>query len=357
MVQPVTGPFQQEFGRNSEQLFWWRRSYRQAKPFTKRLPFIYEQQKRVQFSESGAFLNQSNPTLPLGWTEPGPLYGVPKSSAVAHAKAFKKFQAKLGETSELMVTMIERRKSLDMIANRADAIRTGFEAIRRGRSPKGWPRDPAYSRFRGSAKDAGSKYLEYHFGWEPLVKDIYSAVQVLQSPCPPTLVKASGQSGRSTAGWPLWAPITSPNQTRYWDAWEVSCQLIADVTVVNPLLWRANQLGLINPASWAWELVRLSWLVDWFVNVGDFLGGFTAFSGLQLSEPATTYFTKRTSARWRTGSSIPQDVDRLLVDMVIVQRTTGIGGPSLHLKPFRGLSVSRATTSVAYLVQFLKSVR
>lgn len=363
MVNPVTGPFTQEQGRDTVRYFWSRTSRRQAKPYNLRLPFSFESQRRTYDLFVGSF---DTPTFHEGTKVPLGFLGESdwastqsRARDLAQAKAFKKFQAQLGDPSQLMVSILERRKSIEMIANRADAIRKGFEAIRRGKPPVDWKRDTKVGSAARAAKDAGAKYLEYHFGWEPMVKDIYSAIQVLQSPVPPSLVKASGQSGRLSWGYtPLWGGLNGVEYgTRGFRTTEVSCQLIADVAIENPLLWRANQLGLTNPLSWAWELTRLSWLINWFATTREFVDGFTAFQGLALTSPATTYFERKNVHRWRSGYNHATSFERLSWELISVTRTQGISGPALRLKPFKGLSVSRAVTSIAYLLQFLRSIK
>lgn len=51
-------------------------------------------------------------------------------------------------------------------------------------------------------------------------------------------------------------------------------------TVENPLYRILSSVGLLNPAAIAWELVPLSFVFDWFYNIGDFLERQTADTGL-----------------------------------------------------------------------------
>lgn len=47
----------------------------------------------------------------------------------------------------------------------------------------------------------------------------------------------------------------------------------------HPNLSGANSLGLVNLQALAWELVPMSFVVDWFVNIGDVLRNMTSFYG------------------------------------------------------------------------------
>ncbi len=62
-----------------------------------------------------------------------------------------------------------------------------------------------------------------------------------------------------------------------------------EVTISNPNLYLANNLGLANPAIVVWELIPFSFVVDWFVTVGQFLENGSAWLGLTVTKPYTTY--------------------------------------------------------------------
>lgn len=65
----------------------------------------------------------------------------------------------------------------------------------------------------------------------------------------------------------------------------------------NDALAAFQQMGLVNPALVAWELVPYSFVFDWFIQVGDWLTAQTALAGVDLlsamvstSEPRTAIF-------------------------------------------------------------------
>jgi hypothetical protein len=47
----------------------------------------------------------------------------------------------------------------------------------------------------------------------------------------------------------------------------------------NPKLAELSSLGLINPLEIVWEVLRYSFVVDWFLPVGEWLGSLTADVG------------------------------------------------------------------------------
>jgi hypothetical protein len=53
-----------------------------------------------------------------------------------------------------------------------------------------------------------------------------------------------------------------------------------------------SRTGLLNPVQLAWEVIPCSFVVDWFINVGDFLASFDALEGVKrYSFTRTTYST------------------------------------------------------------------
>lgn len=127
-------------------------------------------------------------------------------------------------------------------------------------------------------------------------------------------------------------------------------QLLATVYIDNPNLALANQLGFVNPATVAWELVPFSFLVDWFVPVGRFLSTWTDFAGYQFLEPTTTRYVTTTyvftKSNSRDGVTYVEDKTR-----TTVMRTSGIATPSITDMIDFKLSPWRAATAVALLLQ------
>ena len=70
----------------------------------------------------------------------------------------------------------------------------------------------------------------------------------------------------------------------------------------------------LNIARTAWELVPLSFVVDWFVNIGDTI---TAFTGGSTGERNSTVAFKQTIEY----NEVDPDRRRLIVNGLIYQRT------------------------------------
>lgn len=309
--------------------------YTQSKPRIHRLPFTM----RVAFTKKVVGgLNQPASAFP-------PYYFGSVNPAMG--KCYDKFKAALGEASQSAVNYAEREEALKMISARAGQILASARRIRHGDFKGLFPKEAFLKKGRYSgrktSKALGDTWLEYHFGWDPLIKDIGACVDILQSGCPPVTVKSRASCSNVTL-------YRNPGQ--YWTLWTntytAKVQMISEVSVSDPNLWLANQLGFVNPLVIAWELVPFSFVVDWFTNVGSFLSQYSDFFGLNLKDPATT--TLESVIRQYTDYR-PTYCDITCVEMT---RTQGISKPPLLIKPRKRLSIVRAATAVALLVGFLK---
>jgi hypothetical protein len=173
----------------------------------------------------------------------------------------------------------ELRKTAQMIRNPASALRTGLSSYL----------DTLKStRIRGASRRrrfAASTWLEYSFGWVPLMNDIksgYDAMSSLLNGRPPLIrISASGES--STCA-------TVQEQDRNYgynfnfavyhdDKVTQHHRVIGAVKVLPPGMPGTSTLFGVNPirnfVPTAWELVPYSFLVDYFSNIGEILSSTT----------------------------------------------------------------------------------
>jgi len=201
--------------------------------------------------------------------------GRAKTEAInnAFAKAYS-------SDAQLLVTMAEAKKTLDMLRNPFGTARELIDKINwlYGRKLQGL----SDTRKAWDAAQAfASAWNEYRFGWKPVLYDIQniqkayaSAVSSVQ---PERLVFRAGsklQYNNSGAYNPTVPGLTSC-QTDYSFACEtkVSAGVIISISPGSNYHSAANRFGLsLNnvPAS-IWELVPYSFVVDRFVRVGSWL--------------------------------------------------------------------------------------
>lgn len=268
-------------------------------------------------------------------------------------KAYAKFVELVREKAELGLAIAERKEALSLIQKRARTLGESMLYLLTGQFRRflkslNLSPHPKHRRLmRNRPKQAASLWLEYWMGWAPMVADVYAAVDVLQSGYPDDLtVKASALS---TAPYNGSAGVNHPSYD-YWFWYftaKVKVRYQGTVSVTNPNLYRANQLGLINPVALAWQLIPFSFIVDWFVNVGQVLNSWSDFLGLEIKDTMTSV-TKRLYGdeyyrKWgaqTTWSASAGSFSRVLT----------LDKPKLGWRQYRGLSATRAATAISLLV-------
>lgn len=293
--------------------------------------------------------------------------------------ALSKFKEKMSDSSMWAVNLVEAQKSLDMIAARGYQLLNFVRALKRGDIVKAGriletpSTKPVKRSTKGAAKTFADQFLEMHFGWTPLVQDIHNACSFLSQPLKTSRVRGK-KTVLDTHVYNASSQMTSPCgyvNNSYRGAHEISTRVLiqADVAITNPNLFLAEQMGLINPATVIWEIVPWSFVVDWFVNIGDFLSNYTAFYGLQINNPFWTY--KMTDVCTFTSSE-PQCVKiepsppwpgpyyyrsaygkEIVSRAVTCERIMGLPAYTLTTKSW-STSPKRAITAISLLIQQMR---
>jgi len=331
----------------------WRR---QRRPYNLPLPFDYRRREVMRFYRVSSAYDYVTVSNCPGYQTMDPSSFQPAIYNKAHGRFVSKLKP---DTAGLGINLVQRRQAIDMIANRALQLGRFAKQLKRFNfrgAARELGMDPASVKgltLRKGGKHFGNNFLEFHFGWSPLVSDIYSSVDLLQNGVPPVRVTASSSGSYfskyvETSNEP---DIYQNSQTK------VRYRIGAKVSVTNPNLWLANQLGLVNPALIVYDANPFSFVLNWFVNVEQFLSSFTDLWGLNLTDQYVTCNTETTmhEERWynnwpSAGKRTPQwFADTLSVQMA---RTTGsIPGPTLRkLSPWT-VSPTRGLTAVSLLLQ------
>ncbi len=407
MAAPITGPVVVQNIRNIDAASSYReykQRYKQPKPYNLVAPYYFEKLYCSYASAGGWGTQEDFPTDSFGGfanvnTGKNPVtYGVSPSMILnsfsdeldaALNSARGEFLEKLGSSAELAVNLAERNQAMRMITSRLQQLARAANTLRKyGPVPflQELTLDPDANQLKNARKrqkrwtkrkDVANTWLEYHFGWEPLVKDIWSAVDFLQKPIPLGKVSATGRRVPLDTGhvkqtfsgnfFGTYAWTTDINVFRG----GIKARIGGDVSVTNPNLFLANRLGLVNPALVAWELIPYSFVVDWFINVGDFLKSYTDGLGISVVNPWTSWVAHVPTATWTNYSTqygffvnpdnpsgyrkaIGGYWKSITSNGFYHRRVADIAIVKLQVRPPWRLSASRGATAAALLVQRLK---
>lgn len=133
-------------------------------------------------------------------------------------------------------------------------------------------------RLRDIAGGVANNWLEFVYGWKPLAQDLYTTTQLLQ-PHLQTPVTVKGSSiGRVSNDVDFWYLDWLRHQGNVKHSFRAEFH----GSVQNPAAYLLSSAGLTNPAAVAWELVPYSFVLDWFIPVGNVLQAITATAGLDF---------------------------------------------------------------------------
>lgn len=191
---------------------------------------------------------------------------------------------------ELGVSFGERKEAANMMVSNFTKIRNSYRAFRRG-------------QFRNAAKhlglgwkDAPNRWLEYQYGWKPLLSDVYEATSRIAN-------RDAAHPQRTYLTVRKYLSLLENETLRHsWSGFGINTQRRKEMHGIvrfdftpdpdSGILKTADEWGLLNPLSIAWELVPFSFVVDWAVPVGDCLSSITASLPYRFKAGSYTSFCK-----------------------------------------------------------------
>jgi soluble cytochrome b562 len=264
-----------------------------------------------------------------------------------------------GKKASFGEALAESRETVKMLTSAATDLFRAYKAAKHGnwrgvaKALKVRPKD-----FR-RGKTTSEKWLAYQYGWKPLMSDIHDAYDLLQKGFrEKAQIAASVRNLKDSNEYSLTYP--AHGVTGY-----VRCSSQVQYTakvfyrIDDSTLSKFNQIGMINPLSVAWEVVPFSFVVDWFLPVGNFLEALTAPLGVSFVDG---YFGTRVEGSLHACSPNRPPSDQILVQEdreeiceqfgYTREVMSGFPVPSLYIKsPF---STGHALNALALLSQLTK---
>lgn len=248
---------------------------------------------RTTFSSGWRYLEYFSSTLRYSTVKPLDLSDhIPLQEA--EWNAVRKLAGKINKQSiNLAVAMAERRQTVQLITGTARRLYAAARALRRadigavyaafGISTR-VPSAREHRRLETTHPDKrlADHWLEYNFGWKPLLNDVYGAAEALANHVYRDTyhgsVSSTGRASKSV----FWSPSGNRKYDRFSQASSVRVKHAIRYKLDNYAVAALASTGMSNPLSVAWEVLPFSFVVDWFIPVSQYVQTLQAFDGFTV---------------------------------------------------------------------------
>lgn len=140
----------------------------------------------------------------------------------------------------------------------------------------------------GSGRSLANGYLQFKYGWRPLLSEIRGLHELLIRQLEPALLVKERRTLKEVFDITINDVDPSYKQELITERCEVIGTLQRDHVVMltgqltDAYLRTINQAGLSSPVSIAWELVPFSFVIDWLIPIGNVLEALEASRGLSF---------------------------------------------------------------------------
>lgn len=210
------------------------------------------------------------------------LIDLTKQQSVAINQALLKLSNQQTDFGE---NFAEREQADRMIASRLDRYTSQLTGRYISRYRKDWRTVKKVSALVRHGMKYPESWLEFQYGAKPLVQDIYGAYNVMKD------VDSDKKPARaSVKGFSKMDPVIATSSPSFSNVlqpfnfqitWERTgfAFVRLDYELQNDLLVALQQIGLVNPALLAWNLLPYSFVLDWALPIGNYLQSWTATAG------------------------------------------------------------------------------
>lgn len=255
-----------------------------------------------------------------------------------------------GSGATLGESLAESKQTFDMISKRARQLGNFALAIKRGDMARaasvlgiGIPKN-AKALLKGPYhRRAANAYLETMYGWAPVVQEISNVAKLYADGLTDRGIEVGSRSGNPTGqakegfGRPDASLDDLPSRGGYRGV------------ITNPMAYNANAMGLLNPLQTGYNLIGLSFVFDWLVPLGAYLGALTGTAGLSQVSSWRVAMTRTTRTLSTPKGSFMYEV------AYSGERIPTIALPSLDV--LRHASAMRAGQFVSLAALFAQRLR
>ena len=243
--------------------------------------------------------------LPFSSARPMGAPAIPSFDSGLESRAVVKALSKLKDQKvNLAVAMAERAETAELLigtlaglAKAARSLRRGdMRGVARGLGLSGSPKAPKGQSFP-------QKWLELQYGWQPLYSDVFGAVSALHGAdqADPERYTTTVTGSVKTKHEYFTNPVSGKVSTCavFARSREMEgCFVRLDYYLENPFLASLSSLGITNPVEVLWERVPFSFVIDWFLPVGNYLSSMDAALGYAFKGGSCSRLFRRDWESW-----------------------------------------------------------
>jgi len=232
----------------------------------------------------------------------------------AYNRAYGKINEQLSQQAQNLTALAEINSSFEMIFKRMTSMTKAYTALKKGnlRSALNYlsVQKPLAKHRRTrwtNPQDASALWLEYWFGWAPMLSDIWTSLEILYNLSPYSDRPLEGK-GRGNFAQPFQEDKAPGSYNTKVFNGTCFVRLSTRVTVSNPNLFLAARLGLLNPVGTAFELIPFSWLGNWFSNIGTYIQSWSDHYGLTFTDTFETCYVRCNGTEtWSRSYGVERD--------------------------------------------------
>jgi len=222
-------------------------------------------------------------------------------------KAISNLLSRIKDQKVNLVQMFaERAQTAELFAQTAKRIASCMHALRSGDFLRA-ARDlglPGLSqrtlkrmnkrRRNGTADGLANNWLELQYGWQPLLQDCYGSAELIaQKQVREIFARTNAKSTLKRDRQWYDPAILQPTQKIFRsDNVQFTVKYGVVYGTTDDGIKTMSQIGLLNPATIAWELMPWSFVVDWFIPFGNYVNSWDSTVGLQFKKGFKTTFLK-----------------------------------------------------------------
>lgn len=255
----------------------------------------------------------------IDWSDADPITDSQKASIQAESLQ-KSLDSLKGMKVNLGVAFGERKRTSDLLLGTATRIASALGSLRKGNIPgvanalgltvNQTSKSVTRAQRRGAkgasksnvTRSIGNEWLALQYGWKPLLSDVHGAAEKLAelSGVRRTRMTASRSVHGFSATSVLWhhVPTSRVAQSRY------TRKYIYVFSTSNEILKDLSSFGITNPAAVLWELLPWSFVLDWFIPIGNYIDTWDATLGLTFEKGCYTDFSKLRIKYKASGSQV-----------------------------------------------------